>query len=397
MSQLNDQKDQKDQTITNRRTFLARVAEASACAPLAAAAATSWHKQSQYSELQLHRARMTEPSVARPEGLEGLFSSQSEFANAAARLEAAYTDSYRRTSIIMMPQMIGKTVTLRPQSQTSWHEPDALPHHSLVAEWRSAQSDMRDKVLGITQHSLIDIHKLGEISIQAKMGDETARHILTGLVYGSSAALLLGYEEIAALARARKNDTNYHHERYGTTTPAKETRRGILKSIAALAGLGAALPIHGQIDDRLKSGEARLQGRLSEASQSSRNISVGAATYFGTTIEDIRNKVVNQVEICELALVSGQASEPVAAAFTSFLEAGKRYAEWLQAVSNNIELTEMLGYLAQCRITTTELEKSSKVDERLATIAALVEGMGISASIAATLVIGSKLAGSEKE
>ena len=381
-------------TIANRRGFLAQATEFVSAVPLVGYAATNWNKQDQYNVLNLADARMAERPLQERSTVKELFAAQNGFHRSASALYSAYKQSYHKSRIVMVPSSNGKTTTLRPQTQYYWAVPSGLPRPQTVSSWISCENKMAGNISALTQASLVDIDKLKEVAIESKKGNDKARQALTALVYGSSVAMLWGYEEAVAYARSKSNGTTYHHERYEKTTATQETRRGFIKVGAALLGAGVAAGIHMNIQDRLGRGEERLANEISDAeATANQDVDHSIAKHFGETLDATYSRIVSERQTAEGALLSGQADAIVSQALRSFVQAANNYAEKLVEISGAKAEKEALAYLSKCKLVTAQLESAGTSDERIATSAAILEGLGIAGAMSLVIIPGSILNG----
>lgn len=362
----------------SRRGFLAKATETAAAIPLASCAAINWNKQDQYNVLDMRQARIDSALATKPGEIQESFDAQQNFMNSASTLESNYRQSYRKSRVVMVPIRSGKTTIMHPQTQHYWDIPSRLPDRSTILEWSSTEQKTGSKVNALRSDSLIDIEMIKRIAIETKNGDDASRKMLTALVYGGSVGMLWGYEEALAFVASKNNGTTYQYERYEKPTATQETRRGFFKFGAAVVGAVAASVVHEKIQGRLNAGQERLQGELDAAAKTAELANQKAISeHFGESIPQTLIRVSRQVAIAEDALLSGAADERVTQSLQEFVQNGTTYMESLTRLNDRALEKAALAYLVKNAMVTKQLESASVADERIATLGALLEGLGI--------------------
>lgn len=312
------------------------------------------------------------------------------YVNSLSLLRDEYASAYRHVRMVPVVVPSGKgRVTIQMRPETYWSEEKNIPKHSEIDQWLATSKILLEKGEYLKTPELIDITRLQSVAIKAEKGDATSQKILTTVIYGTLAGATLMYEE--AFALLTKGYSSYQESLESISLPHEVKRRDVIKLISGLAGVLVASGINYGIDQSLSQGEKKLKTLVTTVDLETKlTASQLISNYFERDLGSMISLVESQINTSADALGKGVSEAKVSGAMKQFQQSASELSSTLKEIANNSDFNEALGYYSACGTATQKLSNASAGEERLANMAVVFEGLGVTTVMGLLITLGER-------
>ncbi|MFH1641487.1 MAG: hypothetical protein ABIC04_01150 [Nanoarchaeota archaeon] len=379
--------------MITRRNFLKRYGirrgiELASAIPLIGVLFKNAADNGRYNEINYENAISQKKSAA-VEIYAGIHPS---FSASLENLVKVYNDKYynSHTEISTGMDMKGN-LNVTTRTVWEWEEPDNVPDHKVIAAWRNNQNTIGKRSDNLVSGKLLDCDKVGEIYVEDAYTNRTFQIIMSGIVFGGEAALLLGYEELMALKGyhdrfpGKKRDMSLGKIVEMTNSPEQLARRAFLKIGSGLVAAGTAYLVDSANKNRFNKERYNLESELLKMKGiGNYSDEVAFGRYFGETPKEYIIELEGKLEILRESIKSRIEEKEVAAAMEDTVSKGTAYVKQLKEYFTD-GIPKEMGIFAKDGLFTDYI---GKLKMRSGGTDLILEGLAVGAVLAGTLIPG---------